>query len=273
MEVPDRSATVTNQNGPERERNTSMSDSRSNSERRGKSWPLDWVGRHETSVLVALLTVTLAVCAFLALADIVGGGNTIRFDDWLIRALRRPNDPARPIGPEWLAEVGRDLTALGGAPVLALLTVAVSGFFCLRRMYGAMWLVLASTLGGLLASTLLKACYDRPRPDLVPHLSMVFTSSFPSGHSMLSATVFLTLGTLLGRFVREWRLKAYFLIVALTLTFLVGASRVYLGVHYPTDVLAGWSAGLAWALACWLVARYLQRRGTVERGAAEVAEA
>ena len=123
-------------------------------------------------------------------------------------------------------------------------------------------------MGGLLVSTLLKAGYNRPRPDLVPHLSMVFTSSFPSGHSMLSAIVFLTLGSLLGRFVHEWRLKAYFLVVSLTLTFLVGVSRVYLGVHYPTDVLAGWTAGLAWALVCSLVARYLQRRGAVEHGAA-----
>jgi undecaprenyl-diphosphatase len=246
-----------------------MSVSRPNPEKRRKSWLFDWIGRHETSVLIALLIVMLAICGFLVLAEVVEAGNTLRFDDWLIRALRRPDDPARPIGPEWLAEIGRDLTALGGVAFLTLLTGAVAGFFCLRRMYGAMCLVMASTLGGLVASTLLKACYDRPRPDLVPHLSMVFTSSFPSGHSMLSAVVFLTLGSLLGRFVRQWRLKAYFLLVAVALTFLVGLSRVYLGVHYPTDVLAGWTAGLAWALACWLVARYLQRRGAVERGVAE----
>lgn len=245
-----------------------MPDPRPDPEKCGKSWPFDWIGRHETSVLIALLMAMLAICAFLVLGEVVEAGNTVRFDDWLIRALRRPDDPAQPIGPAWLAEVGRDLTALGGVAFLALLTCAVTGFFCLRRMYGAMWLVLGSTFGGLLVSTLLKAGYNRPRPDLVPHLSMVFTSSFPSGHSMLSAIVFLTLGSLLGRFVHEWRLKAYFLVVSLTLTFLVGASRVYLGVHYPTDVLAGWTAGLAWALVCSLVARYLQRRGAVEHGAA-----
>ena len=145
-----------------------------------------------------------------------------------------------------------------------LATASVAGFLWLRRMFGAMWLIVVATLGGLVVSTLLKSAFARPRPSVVPHLSMVYTSSFPSGHSMLSATVFLTLGALLGRFVKPFRLKAYFLIIALVLTLLVGVSRVYMGVHYPTDVLAGWAAGLAWALICWLVARHLQKRGALE---------
>ena len=182
---------------------------------------------------------------------------------------RRSDDPVKLLGPDWLVEVGH-ITALGGIAVLSLLTLTVTGFLWLRRQYGAMWLVLAATLGGLTVTTLLKNSFDRPRPALVPHLSLVYTSSFPSGHSMLSATVFLTLGALLGRVVRQRRLRAYFLIVALTLTFLVGASRVYLGVHYPTDVLAGWAAGLAWAIICWLIARVLQRRGAVEHGEANL---
>jgi undecaprenyl-diphosphatase len=115
----------------------------------------------------------------------------------------------------------------------------------------------------LIVSQSLKSFFHRPRPDLVPHLAQVYTSSFPSGHAMLSATVFLTIGALLGRFVQEPVLKAYFLIVAGVLTLLVGVSRVYVGVHYPTDVLAGWTAGLAWALICWLVARWMQHRGLV----------
>lgn len=227
---------------------------------------LDWIGRHETIVLISLLVIVVALLAFVALADEVMAGKTLRFDEWAISALRRNDDPSKVVGPDWVAEVARDLTALGGVAVLTLLTLAVAGFLWLRNMYGAMWLVIVSTLGGLLASTLLKAFFDRPRPDVVPHLGMVFTSSFPSGHSMLSATVFLTLGALLGRFVNELRLKAYFLIVAIVLTVAVGVSRVYLGVHYPTDVLAGWAAGLAWALICWLTARFLQHRGAVERG-------
>ncbi len=225
---------------------------------------LDWIGRHHAGVLMALLIIVLAVWAFVALAHKVVAGETLSFDESCLRALRRADDPARPIGPDWLAEVARDVTALGGVTFLTLLTIAVAGFLRLQKMYGAMWLVIVSALGGLAASTLLKTFFERPRPSLVPHLDSVYTSSFPSGHSMLSATVYLTLGVLLGRFVQQRVLKAYFLIVALLLTFLVGVSRVYLGVHYPTDVLAGWVVGLTWALVCWLVARKLQQRGAVE---------
>ena len=225
---------------------------------------LRWIGIHEFSVLIALLLLMGAVWAFIELADEVMEGSTQKFDDWAIRALRRPDDPATPLGPPWLAEMGRDLTALGGVAVLTLLTLAIAGFLWMRRMYGAMLLLVASTLGAVAASLLLKNLFDRPRPQLVPHLSIVHTSSFPSGHSMLSAAVYLTLGLLLGQFVQERLHRAYFLIIAVSLTFLVGISRVYMGVHYPTDVLTGWTAGLAWALFCWLIARFMQRRQIVE---------
>jgi len=214
--------------------------------------------------LISLLIIVVAVWAFVDLAHKVIAGDTLSFDESCLRALRRADDPAKPIGPDWLAEVARDVTALGGVTFLTLLTCALAGFLKLQKMYGAMWLVILSALGGLAASTLLKSFFERPRPSLVPHLDSVYTSSFPSGHSMLSATVYLTLGTLLARFVQKRTLKAYFLIVALVLTLLVGVSRVYLGVHYPTDVLAGWAVGLTWALVCWLIARSLQRRGAVE---------
>ena len=224
-----------------------------------------WIGQHDRGVLVGLLVVTLSISAFVAIADEVREGDTLHIDEWLLRALRQPDNLAVPIGPVWLLEVGRDISALGGVTVLTLLTIAITGFLAHRRMYGALILVVGSTLGALLISTLLKNLFDRPRPTLVAHLMTVHSSSFPSGHSMLSATVYLTLGTLLGQFVQERFLKAYFLLVAIALTILVGISRVYLGVHYPSDVLAGWSAGLAWALLCALLAKYLQRQGAVEK--------
>jgi undecaprenyl-diphosphatase len=224
----------------------------------------DWIGGHPLGLQLGLLVVVVSIWGFVAIADEVMEGETLKFDDWVLVSLRQANHPARPIGPRWLAEMARDVTALGGVACLTLLVAAVAGFLLLRRMYGAMALVLATTLGGLLVSSLLKGWFDRPRPDVVPHLDMAYTSSFPSGHSMLSAIVFLTLGALLGSFVKQRRLKAYFLLVAILLTTLVGLSRVFLGVHYPTDVLAGWCAGLAWATACWIAARVLQRRGAVE---------
>lgn len=230
-------------------------------------WLLEWIGRHELSVLIALLIVVGGCWAFIEIADEVIEGDTDAFDRWAVMALRRPDDPATPIGPSWMPEVGRDMTALGGVTVLACLTITVAVYLWLRRMYGAMWLVIAATTGGLIATSLLKYLVDRPRPDVVPHLSIVHTSSFPSGHSMMAATVYLTLGALLGRFVSEMRLRAFFLGVAVILTLMVGFSRVYMGVHYPTDVLAGWSAGLAWATLCWIIAKRLQQRGAVEQEA------
>jgi undecaprenyl-diphosphatase len=224
-----------------------------------------WLGGTDLLLLLLLLVVVLGVWSFFLIAGLVVADRTQRLDERILIALRDPADPRVPLGPPWAAEVGRDLTALGGVAFLVLVTAAVAGFLLLCRKYHALAFLLLAVGGGLLLSTLLKGRFDRPRPDVVPHLSYVGTSSFPSGHSMLSAVVYLTLGALLARLVQPVRLKVYFLAVALLLSFLVGCSRVYLGVHYPTDVLAGWAAGLAWAVLCWLVARYLQQRGAVEK--------
>jgi undecaprenyl-diphosphatase len=118
----------------------------------------------------------------------------------------------------------------------------------------------------MLLSTVLKMGFERPRPDLVPHATRVYTASFPSGHAMLSAVTYLTLGALLARVQPNRRLKAYLIGLALCITLLVGASRVYLGVHWPSDVLAGWCGGAAWAALCWFIALQLQRQGQVETG-------
>ena len=232
-----------------------------------------WVRNHDNLlVLIVALMVVGGVWGFVNIAEEVTEGETQHFDEWAVKSLRMPDPEATPaaprpdvpIGPRWLREVGRDMTALGGVAVLCLVTLGVAGYLLMLRKYHAMWLVLVATLGGLVASTLLKQAFDRPRPE-VDHYSHVYTSSFPSGHSMLSAVVYLTLGSLLTRLVPRRMVKIYLIVVALLLTFLVGVSRVYMGVHYPTDVLAGWTAGLVWALICWLAARYLQKRGKVEK--------
>jgi undecaprenyl-diphosphatase len=224
----------------------------------------DAISRADLVVLVAGGVVAVAGWAFLKLADEVTEGPPGHVDTWVLRALREPGAPADPIGPRWVEEAARDVTSLGGYTVLTLLVAGVVGYLLMARHYPAALLVLTATLGGLLISHLLKEFYARPRPDLVPHLVHVSTGSFPSGHAMLSAVVYLTLGALLARLVEGRWARLYFVAVAIVLTLLVGASRVYLGVHYPTDVAAGWAAGLAWAVLCWLVARYLQRRGVVE---------
>jgi undecaprenyl-diphosphatase len=225
---------------------------------------VEWLGGHELAMMLGSLCVVASTWGFVLLASEVSEGRTKSFDDRLLLALRVPGDPARPIGPDWLPETARDVTAIGGPLVLWLATFAVAGFLALDRRYAAMGFLLVATLGGWALSLVLKSAFERPRPELVPHLMRVYFSSFPSGHSMMSAVVFGTLGSLLSSMVTKRRLKFYFLGLAATLSVLVGASRVYLGVHYPTDVLAGWSAGLAWATLCWLVGRRLQRQGAIE---------
>ncbi len=223
-----------------------------------------WVGAREAGTLAALLLAAGGVWLFLEIADEVLEGATASVDEQLLLMLRAPADSSDPLGPPWVEDLARDITGLGGAAVLTLLTAASAGFLALQRKRHLALYLLAAVASGTLVSTLLKMGFDRPRPDLVPHGQIVYTSSFPSGHSMLSAVAFLTLGALLASGQTNFRLRAYLIGVAVFLTVLVGVSRVYLGVHWPTDVLAGWTAGAAWALFCWALAEKLRRRGAVE---------
>ena len=213
-------------------------------------------------MLLALFGVVAGVWSFVLIADEVSHGYTQAFDRKLLLAMRRPGDLA-PIGPPFFEEAARDLTALGGVTVLTLLTAATGGFLFLDGKKHMGLFVYGSVASGLAVAMLLKTLFHRPRPDLVPYAAGVVTTSFPSGHSMLSAVTYLTLGALLARSQARKRLKAYFLILAALTTFSVGLSRVYLGVHWPTDVLAGWTAGASWAIVCWLVARRLQTRHVI----------
>lgn len=203
--------------------------------------------------VLPLLLIMAGIWAFLTLAEEVGEGETMRFDRWAIRLVRRADNPAAAIGPEWAQEIGRDITALGGIAVLGLVVAITAGFLWQRRERAMVYLLLAASGSGLIVSMLLKALFNRTRPEVVNPLSATFTSSFPSGHSMLSAVVYLTLGTLLAESSSARGLKVYAISMAGFITFIVGLSRVYMGVHYPTDVLAGWAAGTVWALACWLI--------------------
>jgi len=217
------------------------------------------------------MTVSVAVACleekewgFARLADEVAEGGTQAFDQNLLLAFR--TGPAHsPLGPPPVREAARDITSLGGTAVLTIVTIIAAGFLALDGKTHMALFLCASVLGGVAASTVLKDVFHRPRPDLVPYSVYVSGASFPSGHSMMSAVTYLTLGALLARSQERKRIKAYFLLVAIFLTFSVGVTRVYLGVHWPTDVLAGWTAGSVWALLCWLAARWLQSRRTLER--------
>jgi undecaprenyl-diphosphatase len=233
--------------------------------RRGGFRFLTWLGGHEMAVLLALAGVVAGVWGFAVLADEVLEGGTQAFDQKVLLAFRHSDPTHTPLGPRPVQEAARDITALGGVVVLTLVTAIAAGFLALDGKKHMAFFVCGSVLGGLAVSTILKDTFQRPRPELVPYSAYASGASFPSGHSMMSAVTYLTLGALLARSQERKRLKAYFLLVAMFLTSAVGVTRVYLGVHWPTDVLAGWTAGAVWALLCWLTARWLQSRRTLER--------
>lgn len=212
-----------------------------------------------------LAFIAAALYAFAQLADEMMDGEIKPFDEAIMRALRNPADLADPIGPRWLDIAMLDITALGGTAVLTLITAGVVGFLLMDGKRGAALFVLVAVVGGSLLTTLAKLAFARPRPELVAHLVEVSSYSFPSGHAMASAVTYLTLGALLARTQARRRIKAYLLAIAVLLTLMIGTSRVYLGVHYPSDVLAGWALGAAWAMLCWQVERFLQQRGQVEK--------
>ena len=200
---------------------------------------------------------------FLKLSSAVMGGGTLAFDSRILRAFRKADDPATPIGPPWIESALVDVTALGGPTVLGLIVAAVIGFLLLQARYRSALAILLAAVSGELLNSAMKSLFMRPRPAIVPHLRTVYETSFPSGHAMNSAIIYLTLGALLMRFAQGRLTKVYCLTLAVLLTFLVGISRVYLGVHYPTDVLAGWTIGLAWASICWLVEQQVDVRAGI----------
>lgn len=202
--------------------------------------------------------------AFIKIAEEVMEGETRTFDEIILLALRTPGDVSQPIGPPWVQEMVRDFTALGSTGVLTIITLGVVGWLMFSGKRKTAWLVLLAVLFGVVFSSLLKSGFARPRPDLVPHSVAVFTNSFPSGHAMMSAVVYLTLGLLVARTERTVALKIYLLSLALFLTLLVGLSRIYLGVHWPSDVLAGWAVGACWALMCSFVMSRIQEAGQIE---------
>ncbi len=219
----------------------------------------------EIGATVALGVAALGVFAFAEIANETLDGEARGFDEWVLLSLREPGDPSNPIGPAWLEHALVDITALGGYIVLGMLVIGVAIYLIAAGKRGTALLVVGAVGSGTVLSETLKLGFARPRPDLVSHLADVQSASFPSGHAMISAIAYLTLGVLLTRTHKQRRTKFLIMTYAITLTLLIGASRVYLGVHWPTDVLAGWALGAAWAALWWLLAWQLQRKGRIEQ--------
>lgn len=231
--------------------------------RTGLAALMTW-GFRELTLLLGLLISAILILGFGKIAEEVVEGDTAAFDRAVILLFRQAGDPSKILGPPWAQEVGRDITALGGYALITILVIVVTGYLLMLRKRGAAAFLLVAIVGGTIASSVLKDWFQRARPDIVPHATEVFTTSFPSGHSTVSAVAYLSMAALLTRVEPNSRIRAYIMTVALLLTLMVGVSRVYLGVHWPTDVLAGWSIGSAWAILCWSIALRLQRIGVFE---------
>lgn len=216
----------------------------------------------EAPLLAAIAIISGLILAFLQIADEMIEGEMEAFDNAILMVFRDPGNVDQVIGPVWVHEMVRDITALGSFSLLGLIVLGVCVYLILVRKRSAALLVIVSVLGGTILSTVLKMTYNRPRPEFEA-MSTQFTASFPSGHAMLSAVTFLTVGALLARLAPSRALQIFSIVMAILLTLLVGVSRIYMGVHFPSDVLAGWCLGAAWALLCSTVALMLQRRGAV----------
>lgn len=209
--------------------------------------------RIETRTLLLVLGAAAGVWAFLNVAGEMAEGETEAFDRWILLALRNPADLNDPLGPRAFEEAMRDVTALGGFTVLTIVTVVGAVAFLIHGRRRHALVLVGAVLLAQLTSEVVKVIYDRPRPDLVSHGSYVYSGSFPSGHSMLSAATYLTLAMLIASTEPKRGAKRMVFGLAFALMIAVGFSRVYLGVHWPSDVLAGWSLGAAWSLAAWIV--------------------
>lgn len=215
----------------------------------------------DSKQLLLFFSVSLLIFLFVQLAGYVMAGGTASLDEQIVLGFRTATDLSDPIGPKWVEEIMRDVTALGGVGILVFMTFCVLVYLMMDGYKKVALLLLLGIATGMLVSFSLKYGFTRPRPDLVPHGSFVYTSSFPSGHAMMSALVYFSLAGLLSQLDFKRRVKTYFFFLAFLLTVSIGVSRVYLGVHWPSDVIAGWLVGSGWALLIYFVARYLRAKG------------
>ena len=212
------------------------------------------------------ISITLSICAllFCLIAILVSAGLTKSFDDTILLSMRQTENASIPVGPAWLKNFMIDISSLGSVSIIVLIVVFVSGFLIIKRDFKLLRVILFAAIGGGIIDLLLKILFTRPRPEIVPHFVNAEFWSFPSGHSIMSSVVYLSLAAIFIPVKMNENIKKYFLIFAVVITLLVGLSRIYLGVHYPTDVLAGWLLGTAWSCISILLADKLTTKKLAE---------
>lgn len=206
-------------------------------------------------VLISIIVTSLLV---LLVSWLISNGSTESIDTWLLRLNRDGGPEFHPAGSIKQQSVMRDITALGSGVILTGFTFLVMLFHFLRREWRTGWFIGLTILFGWFAMEGLKLMYNRERPTAVPHMMTEKSLSLPSGHAMMSTVVFFMLASVYAARINQRGLQIFVYAVAVMLTVLIGYSRVYLGVHHPSDVLAGWLLGLLWVQLAWCVCRYFR---------------
>ncbi|MFL5386380.1 MAG: phosphatase PAP2 family protein [Longimicrobiaceae bacterium] len=208
-------------------------------------------------LIVALAIILVCVVFFAMLANVVMAGGTQEFDDAVLLWMNQHASPE-------LTDVALNVSALGAGMTVWLMVIVASVFLWSTRHRWSVGLLWVSILGSGLINSSMKLFFERPRPQLFPwRAPYAGLSSFPSGHSMTAMVCYATLAYLVTRLEATRFLRRFTFAVAALLIVLIGLSRMYLGVHYPTDVLAGFTMGLAWAAFCALgleALRYFRHR-------------
>ena len=212
-----------------------------------------------------MLLAGTGIALFLVIAMAVTDGTVQASDKSFLHLLRNDANPSVPNGPAWLLPAMKAVTTLGNGWFFTLVVVIAVGLLAWRRDWSAMWLLIAVALGGFAVMLALKAGFARPRPEAVPRLIDIAEFSFPSGHAMMSAAIYVTLAVMLARGLRQRTARSALIAAAVLLSLVIGFTRTYLGVHYPSDVMAGWAAGAFWAGLCWLGASMWRERAGVRR--------
>jgi undecaprenyl-diphosphatase len=224
----------------------------------------EWAQARDLTLIGYALLLGLLTLVSAQIADLVRDA-PLSIDQRILLSLRDPVDRSEPLGGSSFQSMVRDVTALGSGTLTGLFAFALLGYLFLTGRPWAALFVGVAVLGSWGLNEGLKDWFARERPTIVPHLMTATEPSFPSGHTMISATLYPTLAELFGRLLTRRRARVYLMGLAIGLAGLVGFTRVYLGVHYPTDVVAGLCLGLGWALLCGIVARWLQKRHLMDQ--------
>lgn len=189
----------------------------------------------------------VALLVFGILAVLQASGVVQQLDEVVLRALR-DRDASKPIAAEWLLPLLQTITWFGDFPALLYIASAAAGTMLLLNYRREAVALLCSSLSGVVLMLLLKTVFGRPRPDVVPALAEVSSLSFPSGHALMSVAVYVPIALTLIRY--QPRITPLLSTLLVLFILLISFSRMYLGVHYPSDIIAGWAIGTVCVLLC-----------------------